>query len=136
MSNSEQSLSALSGHNSSKHGSGHGVSLPLQTFDVMENAMYFDLTKYENTIAIFAFVLIAIFALAALLDNRWRKTAQLSKLGPDDRASFPPKRVDSGDKIKTGDLYACYADLSARSLGTAEPLITLRGEVHKNLDGN
>ena len=62
--------------------------------------MYFDLTKYENTIAIFAFVLIAIFALAALLDNRWRKTAQLSKLGPDDRASFPPKGSTAATKSR------------------------------------
>jgi hypothetical protein len=102
----------------------------------MENAMHFDLTSYENTIAIFAFVLIAIFTLAALLDNRWRRADQLSELGSADRTNFPPKRVDSGNKVREGELYACYADLSARALGSAAPQITLRREMEQNLEGD
>lgn len=47
----------------------------------MGNAMYFDLTKYENISAAFALVLIIIFGLAAFLDKRWKKAKSLREFG-------------------------------------------------------
>ena len=84
--------------------------------------MYFDLTNHENLIAAFALVIIIILALAAFLDRRWRKTERLRGFGP-------PGSADS-----VIGLYARYADLSARSLGTAEQQITFRGETQQHLE--
>jgi hypothetical protein len=94
--------------------------------------MYFDLTNYENIIAAFALVLIIIFALAAFLDNRWRKAEPFRDFGSDHKPNSPQ---ESTDKDRASRLCAYYADLSARDLGAAEQQITFRGET-QNPEGD
>jgi hypothetical protein len=110
--------------------------LLLQTFDAMENGMYFDLSSYENVIAIFGLALIIIFALAAFLDSRWRKPEPHRDFGSDYKPNCAPEGDRSDDTSRTSGLYARYADLSARGLGTAEQQIIFRGETQQNLEGD
>ncbi len=92
--------------------------------------MNFDLTNHESLIAAFALVIIIILALAAFLDHRWRKTERLRGFGSDHKSNCPPGSAES-----VIGLYARYADLSARDLGTAEQQITFRGETQQDLEG-
>jgi hypothetical protein len=70
----------------------------------MENTM-FDLTKYENIIALFALVLVITFASAAFLDNRWKKAAPRREFGSDDNPDSRPKSAESDGKDVANDLY-------------------------------
>ena len=93
--------------------------------------MHFDLTNHENVIAAFALVLIIILGLVAFLDSRRRNAEPLGGFGSDHEPNCPPK---SGDSVIS--LYARYADLSARGLGTAEQQITFRGETQQKFEGD
>jgi hypothetical protein len=53
--------------------------------------VYSDLTNYENIIIALALVLVIIFALAAFLDNRWRKAERLRNFGSDLKPFIPPE---------------------------------------------
>ena len=96
--------------------------------------MHFNLMNNENMIAAFALVLIIIFALAAFLDNRWRKVEPHRGFGFNPNPNFLPQRDDSDDQDSTSNLYLHYADLSAIGLGTAERQITSRAETQQNLE--
>jgi len=89
---------------------------------------------HENyAIAGFTFVLIILFALAVFQDYRWRKIEPpLHTVGSENKTHFPPKSADSDDKVTSSALYSLYTALSARGLGTAEQLITVRGEKQQN----
>ena len=130
MSNSEQSLPPLSHHNSCSHRFHRRVSLRLRIIDAMENAMYFDLTNLENTIAASAIVLIVIFALAAFLDSRCRKAEPLRRFGFDHGPQYPSESPEGAI-----GLYAPYADLSACGLGTPGQQIRFRTQISQNLEG-
>ena len=89
--------------------------------------MHLDFMNYA--IAGFTFVLIILFALAVFQDYRWRKIEPpLHTVGSENKTHFPPKSADSDDKVTSSALYSLYTALSARGLGTAEQLITVRGE--------
>jgi amino acid transporter len=77
--------------------------LPFADIRCNGERMYFDLTNYENIIAAFALVLIIIFALAAFLDNRWRKAEPFRDFGSDHKPNSPQ---ESTDKDRASRLYA------------------------------
>ena len=98
--------------------------------------MYFHFTNTQVIIGGFALFLIIIFALAAFLDKLWRTEAPLREFGADHKPNSLRQSSSRDDKDGSSKLYTRYADLSARSLGTAEQVITLRGEKQQNLAGD
>ncbi|WP_348263285.1 hypothetical protein P8935_01735 [Telmatobacter sp. DSM 110680] len=97
--------------------------------------MYVHFTNTQLIIGGFALFLIIIFALSAFLDKRWRTVVSLRALGADHKPYSLRQSSSCDDKDGSSNLYERYADLSARSLGTAEQRITFRGKSHQNAVG-
>jgi hypothetical protein len=135
--NFEQSPSASPVHNSCGYPTATATFLlPLRTSEVMESAMYVHFTNIQVIIGGFALFLIIIFALAAFLDRRWRISAPPRAFGSDHKTNFLQQSSSRDEKDGSSNLYTRYADLSARSLGTDEQPITLRGEKQQSLAGD
>jgi hypothetical protein len=99
----------------------------------MENEMQVDVTSYESIIAVLALILITVFSLAAFSDRHWRNAGSRD-FRIDQNRNIRPGRDDSDDKDITSNLYLRYADLSARSLGTAEKQIRVHGQKRQNVE--
>lgn len=98
--------------------------------------MYSHFTDIQLLLAGFALVLIIIFVLATLLDNRWRKAAPLRVFGSDHKPDSLLQNSGRDDKGGSGNLHARYADLNARDLGTVVEHIAFRSKVQENPSGD
>ena len=98
--------------------------------------MQVDLMNYENIIAAFIVVLVVIFALAAFLDNRWRKAGLLRSFGFGHDRNILPKHNDSDDKERMSNLYLRYADSSCLDVDSAEKQIAFQEETQQNFEEN
>ena len=96
--------------------------------------MQVDVTSYESIIVALALILVTVFSLAASSDRHWRRAwlPRDSRFGH--KHSLRPERDDSDDKDMTSNLYLRYADLSARSLGTADKQIRVHGQKSQNVE--
>jgi len=98
--------------------------------------MYVHLTNTQVIIGGFALILIIIFAVGAFLDKRWRTAAPHRDFGANQKPNSLRQSSSCDDKDGSSNLYMRYADLSARSLGTAEQRITFRGKTLQNQEGD